>query len=85
MIAYRVMDDAISVAAQGIGPPIQMMEIQKPERPGRAGRTRRLDDSELRMIADEVSVWKGIESEALSRCVGLNLPRAEGRSQDGAE
>jgi len=71
VLAYRVMEDAISVAAYWLGPPIQMIEITKP--PKGAGQVRILQQDDLNMIADHVATWKGLESETLSQCLGINL------------
>lgn len=59
LIAHRVVDDAIGVAAYGLGPPVQMITIAE----GEAAQVR--DDIEA--IEDGVRQWKEIEREALAR------------------
>lgn len=59
LIAYRVVDDAIRVAARGLGPPVQMITIAK------GGQAEVRQDIEA--IADGVESWKRIETEALAK------------------
>ena len=68
-IAYRVMDDAINVAAAGIGPSIQMIEITKPSHG--AGEARILSEDEISAIAEGVAMWKELESETLTNCLAV--------------
>jgi 20S proteasome alpha/beta subunit len=67
LIAYRIIDEAIKVAAFGLGPPIQMIEIVKPEEAGSCGKGHELDDAELKQIQEQVSAWKESEREILAR------------------
>jgi proteasome beta subunit len=67
LIVYRILDDAIRIAARGLGPPIQMIEIVKPEKPNEAGRGRLLDDAEVKAIGEQVVAWKELESETLAK------------------
>ncbi len=71
LIAYRVVDDAIKVAAQYLGPPVQMIEIKKPAQTGQPGTTHVLDGNDIRMLQDKIAEWKTTESEELSRLVGI--------------
>lgn len=71
LVAHRVVQDAISVAAHGLGPPVQMVEIAKPNEAGQDVNARILDDDEIRILDEKVIEWKEAESEALTRFVGL--------------
>jgi len=64
VLAYRVVDSAIEVAAAGIGGPVQMWLIQQ-------GRTLCLDGSELAQIRDTVGLWKQTEVETLQGLFGM--------------
>lgn len=70
LIAHRIVQDAIGVAAQGLGPPVQMIELPLPsaDHPTEA---RKLDDGEIRILEEKVVEWKEVESETLTRFVGL--------------
>lgn len=59
LIAYRVVDDAIRVAAYGLGLPVQIITIPK----GEQAKVR--DD--IKAIEDGVETWKRIESDALAK------------------
>lgn len=59
LIAHRVVHDAISVAAYGLGPPVQMITI--PE----GGEVQERDDIEA--IKDGVTQWRQIERDALEK------------------
>lgn len=80
LIAYRTMEDAISVAASGIGPPIQMIELPFASLPAR-----KLLDDDLRALRDKVQEWKALESDVLSRFVGLSSPPDNAAEQVGAK
>jgi 20S proteasome alpha/beta subunit len=67
LIVYRILDDAIRIAARGLGPPIQMIEIVKPAKANEAGKGRELDDAELKAIGEQVIAGKGLESETLAK------------------
>ncbi|MGH7985553.1 MAG: hypothetical protein ACREQX_04620 [Candidatus Binataceae bacterium] len=67
LIAYRILDDAIRIAAHGLGPPIQMIEIVKPAKNGEAGKARMLDDAEIKAIGEQVEAWKELERETLTK------------------
>jgi hypothetical protein len=69
LISYRIVQDAINVAAYGIGPPIQMIEI--PVKDGEAADARKLTEDELRILDEKVLEWKMAESEVLTKFVGL--------------
>ena len=74
LITYRIVQDAINVAAYGIGPPIQMIEI--PLGADGPGDARKLDGDELRILDEKVLEWKEAESEVLTRFVGLTPSEA---------
>jgi hypothetical protein len=74
LIAYRILDDAIRVAAHGLGPPIEMVEIVKPTKAGEAGKARLLDEAEVKAIGEQVTAWKGLERETLAK---LMMPGPE--------
>jgi len=59
LIAHRVVDDAIRVAAFGLGPPVQMITIPA------GGQAQVRDD--IKAIEDGVKEWKLIESDALEK------------------
>ncbi len=71
LIAYRVMDDAIRVAAEGLGPPIQMIEIPKPNSSTASVAARKLSAEDIRILGDKVGEWNQVESETLAQIVGL--------------
>src|SRR5579859_6089026 len=58
LIVYRILDDAIRIAAHDIGPPIQMIEIVKPANANEAGKGRELQEEELKAISEQVVAWK---------------------------
>lgn len=68
-IAYRIMEDAINVAAYGLGPPIQIVELTKPT--SGFGVARALSSDELRVLSDTVLAWKSLESELLTQSLGI--------------
>jgi 20S proteasome alpha/beta subunit len=76
LIAHRVVDDAIRVAAHGLGPPVQMITIEK----GKQAQVR--DDIE--QIADGVETWKRIEREALSKHIPDTAPEEAVSSENHA-
>lgn len=71
LIAYRVMEDAIRVASQGLGMPIQMIEISKPTTGH--GRARALGDDEISELGTAVLQWKDIEADSLSRYLDIHM------------
>jgi hypothetical protein len=71
IVAYRVVDDAINVAAMGLGPPIQIVEIKKPG--NRAGMAHLLDENELLALKSSVLAWKEIETETLTQLFGQQV------------
>lgn len=75
LIAYRVLQDAIRVAAFGLGDPIQMFEIAKPP-PGESGQTGKIEQAELLALRDKVEEWKMAEAEVLTDLVGAPPPTA---------
>jgi len=75
MIAYRVIQDAIKVAAWGLGPPIQMIEIVKPSKSDESGKGRALDDAELKQIEEQVVAWKELEKETLSSLIVMTATK----------
>jgi hypothetical protein len=77
LVAHRVMDDAINVAAQWIGPPIQMIELADAQAAGDPVATRKLADDELKILRDKVEEWKQVESETLASVVGLSFEEEE--------
>jgi proteasome beta subunit len=84
MIAYRIMNDAIRVAAFGIGPPIQMYEIVNCTAET-AARTTQLSAEDLQVVEDKVAEWKGVEAETLQEVVGMRTPVAlEAESEESA-
>ena len=64
VLAYRVVDSAIEVAAAGIGVPVQMWFIKQ-------GCAQCMDSSELAQIRDTVGLWKQTEVETLQGLFGL--------------
>jgi 20S proteasome alpha/beta subunit len=76
LVAYRVIEDAISVAARGLGPPVQMVEVKQGQGPGAPARARKLPPDEIKILQDQVLGWKQLESETLDRFVGLQDPSA---------
>jgi hypothetical protein len=66
MIAYRVIQDAISVAAFGLGEPISMAEVTAAPNGGKA---RKLSADELRVLQDKVDEWRAVEGEAITEYV----------------
>lgn len=71
LIGYRVVQDAIGIAAYGIGPPVQMIEIARPQ-PGQPVEGRKLTDGEIRILDEKVIEWKEAESEVMTRFVGIS-------------
>lgn len=72
LIAYRVMEDALNVAAFGIGPPIQMVEIYKPVAGAATpSPAHRLSDDERSRVATAVLEWKTLKAETLTKAMGL--------------
>jgi hypothetical protein len=69
LIACRILEDAINTAAFGLGPPIQMVEIEK--RAGQCGVARKLSREDVQVLQDQVIEWKGVEGEALTKLVGI--------------
>lgn len=69
LIAHRVMRDAIQVAAFGLGPPVQMIEISAPDGATPAKATR-LTPEDVRVLSDKVDEWKLAEGEVLTELVG---------------
>ena len=67
LITYRVMDDAIRVAGQFIGPPIQMIAIDRPNPPTHPARSQKMSPDDLLIIRDDVLGWKTLESETLTQ------------------
>jgi len=69
MVAHRIVDDAINVAAMGLGPPVQMVEIIKGEErttPGaraleRYADARKLTKEDVDLVRDQVLQWKDAE------------------------
>jgi hypothetical protein len=59
VICYKVVHEAINVAAFGLGPPIHMWEIPRGERP------RRVED--IRGIGDTYDVWVQVQLEELGQ------------------
>jgi 20S proteasome alpha/beta subunit len=59
LIAYRVVDDAIRVAARGLGPPVQMVTIPR----AKQAQVRH----DIEEIGDGVETWKRIERDALAK------------------
>jgi 20S proteasome alpha/beta subunit len=82
LIAYRVLEDAISVAAFGIGEPISMIEIPKPPT-GQSAHARKLSTDELRVLKDKVAEWKAVESEVLTE-IGVPAPAPASAPADAA-
>jgi hypothetical protein len=80
LIAHRVVDDAIKAAATGLGQPIQMIEIRKPNDSGGPATSHKLDSAEMRILEDKVTEWKTLEAEILRQYVGLST---ELRDQPG--
>jgi len=78
LVAHRVMDDAINVAAQWIGPPIQMIELVDPQAAGGPVATRKLVEDEIKILRDKVEEWKQVEGETLAQVVGLPVEGEEG-------
>jgi hypothetical protein len=70
LIAYRVVDDAIKIAAFGLGEPIGMVEIPNPP-PGESATARELTADEIVMLGDKVAEWKAAERETLEKFVGV--------------
>ena len=68
MIAYRIVDDAIKVAAYGLGPPIQMIEVVKSDSEVTA---HELSSADLEILRDKVQEWKEVEAEDLTKLVGV--------------
>jgi len=81
LIAHRVVDDAIRVAAFGLGYPIQMVEIRKPSQEDQFATAQKLSPDDVRILGDKVTEWKGIESETLAQIVGLATQELEGPEQ----
>lgn len=65
MVAYRIVDDAIRVAANGLGPPVQMVEVRKPIEAGQFANSHMLTKDELDVVRDQVMSWKTVEAETL--------------------
>jgi len=63
-----VIQDAIAVAAFGLGEPISMVEIRAGAE-GQSGKAKQLTDEELRILKDKVDEWRGVEGEALTEYV----------------
>jgi hypothetical protein len=68
LIAVRILLDAIQTAAYGIGPPIQVVEIER--RDGQCGIARKLERSDVQVLEDKVDEWKRAEAEFLDEFVG---------------
>ena len=64
------VQDAINVAAHGIGPPVQMIEKPLGE-DGQCKDAHKLADDEIRILEEKILEWKEAESEVLTRFVGL--------------
>lgn len=76
VIAYRVVDNAIGIAAFGLGYPIQIVEIPTPPS-GQQATARKLTDDQIVMLEDKVAEWTGIERETLENLVGVSTAPAE--------
>jgi hypothetical protein len=74
LIACRVMGDAISVAAHGLGYPIQMVEVTKATSSAKA-HVRRLTADDVRILQDKVGEWKALEADILSEFANPPLPQ----------
>jgi len=85
LLAYRVVDDAIKVAAQGLGHPVQMIEVTKPSRADQPGVARPLTRDEVRIIEDKVEEWRLAESEVLGGLVGITPSASEPNSAETPE
>ena len=77
ILACRIVDDAIKVAAYGLGWPIQLAVI-KPD--GTKGKAKILSEDEVKRVRDDVSFWKGSEADLFRQ---LDSP-APGSSNDGS-
>ena len=71
IVAYRVVEDAINVAATGLGPPIQMVEVKKPG--NRSGMAHLLTQDEVDALKGSVLAWKEIETETLTQLFGQQV------------
>ena len=69
LIAYRIIEDPIHVAAFGLGEPIQVIQLEQCA--AGAGVATRVPEEQLRVLRDKVVEWKQVENEALSTFVGL--------------
>lgn len=70
VISYKVIHEAINVAAFGLGPPIQMWELPKGQAP------RRLTDPEIRGIGDTYGSWVQVQLEELAQLTAPPTPEA---------
>lgn len=71
-IAYRVVSDAINIAAFGLGPPVQMVEVRR--QANGTYKVRKLSPEDLRILEDTVYTWKTLEVETLSASIGVAPP-----------
>jgi len=62
VLAYRTIQTAIEIAAEGLGPPVQMWVID-------SSGARALDKGELEIISDTVDTWRELETEFLAQAM----------------
>lgn len=76
LIAYRIVEDACTAAASGLGLPVQLVEICRPDGANKA-QLRQLSANDLKILADKVTEWKLLESETLESYIGVALRATE--------
>jgi hypothetical protein len=84
VIAYRVVDSAIRIAAFGLGYPIQIVEISEPPS-GQEATAKKLSPDEIAILEEKVAEWKATERETLENLVGVSTaPEAETETASAA-
>lgn len=73
LMAYRILEDAISFSNTAIGHPIRMIEIHAPPTATDKPRAIELSNTDLLVLRDQALMWRLAEAEALTEFVGAQL------------
>jgi 20S proteasome alpha/beta subunit len=63
VIAYRILEDSIEIAAFGLARPIHLYEMT----PG--GKWRKMETADIKGISDSVQIWRSIEQESIGKAL----------------
>lgn len=71
VLAYRVVDDAIDMAAEGLGPPIRMFVLSA------KGEVTELSDAQVSGLRDTAELWRQRERESLANVLAPQIMENE--------